>query len=202
MLLFRETCEKSALRYAIHRDQGDPAKEIIAESRYADIIITDAGISLSENFDGIPSALVKKLLTAAECPVIIAPESFEGIDEIIFTCDGSKSSLFAIKQFCYLFPQLDGKKVSLVQVDEDGVGTDKERQCLKEWLSSHYSSIGYVTLPGDAEIELMAYLLKKKNAIVVMGAYGRTAFSQYFRHSHAECLIETNNHSIFIAHRR
>jgi len=199
--IFKATCEKNGNRCNVHNDDGDPAKEIIIESRYADILIIEAGTCFSKKFDGIPTGLVKKVLTEAECPVIIAPETFDAIDEIIFTYDGSKSSMFAIKQFCYLFPALDDKKVSLVQVVEDDPATEDERQRLSQWLSSHYSSIGYISLLGDAENELVTLLVKKKNVFVVMGAYGRNSFSQYFKHSRAECLIETVSQAMFIAHR-
>ena len=37
---------------------------------------------------------------------VIAPFSFYGIDEIMLAYDGSASSVYAIKQFAYLFTEL------------------------------------------------------------------------------------------------
>ena len=193
---FKQACERRSTRYAVHRD----AKEIIRESRYADILVIDAETSFNKKFEGTPTAFTKDILTNAECPVVIAPENFEGIEEIVFTCDGSKSSMFAIKQFCYLFPQLDDKKVTLLQVNEEGKIAAEEKEQLKEWISSHYSSIGFETLHGDAETGLPGYLLKKKNAFIVMGAYGRNMLSLFFKHSRAEVLIKTITQAIFITH--
>ena len=39
ILLFREACENRSVNYRIHRDEGVPAAEMIAESRYADVIM-------------------------------------------------------------------------------------------------------------------------------------------------------------------
>ena len=197
---FNEACERRSTKHAVHLTAGDPAKEIVRESRYADIVIMEADMSFKKNFEGSPSAVVKDVLKDVECPVVIAPENFEGIEEIVFTYDGSKSSMFAIKQFCYLFPKLDDKKVTLLQVDDKNLCSAEERERLKEWLSSHYSSIGFETLRGDSKTELLASLLNKNNTFIVMGAYGRNTLSQFFQASHASLLIKTLNRAIFIAH--
>jgi len=198
--LFKDACDKRGVRYSVHRDSGDPAREIIRESRYADLLITDAETSFNRKFDGVPTEFVKDVLKDAECPVIIAPESFEFIDEIVFTYNASKSSLFAIKQFCYLFPELDDKKITVLQIEDDDDSTEPEKEKFKEWISGHYSSIGFETLKGDPETELFAHLLRKQKVFIVMGAYGRSNLSQLFKHSRADLLIKTVTQAIFIAH--
>ena len=194
--LFKNACEKRDVRFSIHRDAEGSVKEIISESRYADIVVAEVGTS----FDKKAEHFVKELLKEAECPVIVAPESFEGIDEIVFTYNGSKSSMYAIKQFCYLFPQLDDKKVTVIEVEEEEASSREERDKFREWLSGHYSSIGYNSVKGNTEAELFAALLLKKNVFIVMGAYGRGRLSSFFRHSTADLLVKTITQAIFIAH--
>lgn len=196
---FKQACERRGTRYAVHRDGGDPAGEIVQESRYADLLVVDGETSFQKKFEGTPTAFVKDVLAAAECPVIIAPGHFEGIEEIIFAYDGSKSSMFAIKQFTYLLPGLDDKKVTLLNVKNQETAAANELP-LKEWLSSHYSSIGFETLEGSTGTELLGYLLKKKNVFIVMGAYGRNMLSRFIKHSQAEIVIKTITQAIFIAH--
>jgi nucleotide-binding universal stress UspA family protein len=197
---FKEACESQSVRYSIHRDIGVPAKKIIAESRYADVMVVSAETSFTKNFEGVPPEFVKEVLKDSECPVIIAPESFDSIDEIVFTFNGSKSAVFAIKQFCYLFPQLEDKKVTVIEIEDEDLCSADEKEKFKEWLSSHYSSIGFEVLKGDTESELLAYLLRKKNIFIVMGAYGRSTVSQFFKHSRADLLIKTITQAIFITH--
>jgi nucleotide-binding universal stress UspA family protein len=197
---FKQACERRAASYAVHRHGGDPAAEIVQESRFADLLIVDAETSFRKRFEGSPTTFVKDTLAAAECPVIIAPDNFEGIEEIVFTWDGSKSSMFAIKQFCYLFPKLEDRKVTLLKVDKAKHTAEEDKAPLKDWLSSHYSSIGFETLQGDTETELLGYLLKKKNVFIIMGAYGRNMLSRFFKQSRAEIVIKTITQAIFIAH--
>ena len=200
ILLFREACEKRSVNYRIHRDEGVPAAEMIGESRYADVIVTDAATSFRKVFEGSPTRFVKDLLKDAECPVIIAPESFDGIDSVVFAYDGSRSAAFAMKQFTYLFPEFDDKRVIVFHVDEKETWTADEKQNLTGWLQNHYSAIAFETAGGDAGYELLAYLFRKKNVFIVMGAYGRSAFSRFFKHSRADLLVKTITQPIFIAH--
>lgn len=198
--LFSEACEKRSVGYAIHRNDGVPAKEMITESRFADVIVTDAATSFKKVFEGSPTHFVKDLLKDAECPVIIAPERFDAIDEIVFTYDGSASSVFAMKQFTYLFPELEDKKVTVFHVNEEAVWSEDEKKQLTSWVKNHYSAVGFDSRGGDATYELLAYLFLKKNIFIVMGAYGRSAFSRYFKHSTADILLKTITQPIFIAH--
>lgn len=197
---FKESCEKRSVNCSIHREEGVPASEMIEESRYADIIVTDAATSFKKVFEGTPTRFVKDLLKDAECPVIIAPERFDGIDQIVFAYDGSRSAAFAMKQFTYLFPELDDQKVTIFHVNDSAKWTAEEKRKLTGWLKNHYSAVSFETAGGDAGYELLAYLFRKKNVFIVMGAYGRSAFSRFFKHSRADILVKTITQPIFIAH--
>jgi len=130
----------------------------------------------------------------------LSPYSFDHIETILFTYNGTKSSVFAIKQFCYLFPELRQKKAVVVCVRNDGEGAIDEQFRMKEWLKNHYSGVEYVLLKGDPSDELFGYLIEKKDAIVVMGAFGRGTLSRFFKPSHARLVVKTINLPIFIAH--
>lgn len=200
IFFFREACLRRGVTGNVHRDRGIPADELIEESRFADLIIIDSETSFNKHYEGTPTEFVKDILKRAECPIIIAPENFDAIDEIIFTYDKSASSVSAIKQFTYLLPQLQNKKVTVVQVNTKGAwnGTDKYK--FREWLKEHYIDFHFEVEKGDSQIQLFNYLFNRKNIIVVMGAYGRNAISQLFKRSHADLLISTITQPIFIAH--
>jgi hypothetical protein len=141
--------------------QGEPLWAIIRESLYADIIVTD-GNTCFNGYNGWPSEFVKDLLENAKCPIVVAPFNFDGIDEIVFAYDGTDSSVFAAKQFIYLFPEFDETKITLLQVlkEEDADITEKEK--LKELLMMYYSAVHCDTLHGDADMELFKKFLDKK----------------------------------------
>jgi len=59
------------------------------------------------------------VIGSAQCPVVIAPSANTVVDEIVFCYDGSPSSLFAMKQFTYLLPELTDTKGTIVQVKKE-----------------------------------------------------------------------------------
>ena len=198
---FKKSCETKSIRCAVHIEKGDPASQIIRESRYADILIVAGDTGLEPVTEDIPTSFLSHILHHSECPVFIAPVSFAQTNQIIFANDGSKAAMYAIRQFSYLFPQLDDNKITVLQVrDGDNADPSAEHELLKGWLRTHYNSIGFMTIHGDTETSLLAYLVKKENAIVVLGAYGRSSLASVFRKSHADPLIRLLNQPIFIAH--
>ncbi len=198
--LFKETCIREGVNFIVHKDKGVPAVELIEETRFADMLIIDAETSFKKSYEGALTSFVKDILKNAECPVIIAPEAFDGIDEIVFCYDGSASSAFAIKQFTYLFGELNNKQATVIHVNEHSKEMHSIKYHFKEWLKMHYSNIVFEELKGDVEDELFYYLYKKTKSIVVMGAYGRSSISRLFKKSAADLVIKTVTQPIFITH--
>ncbi len=197
---FKEACEERGVNAYIHRDRGIPAAEIIEESRFADLIIIEPDMSFKKRLEGSPSGFVKDVLSETECPVMIAPQSFDGLNEIIFSYDGSRSSVFAIKQFTYLFPELSCKKVTVVEVNKTKELTLKAKPKILHWLKNYYSDVHVEILYGEPEEELFKYVFERRSIFLVMGAYGRNLVSSLLKESRAALIVKTTNLPIFISH--
>jgi hypothetical protein len=156
---FEGACLNRGVRASVNIDCGVPVKELIIESRFADLLIVDPELTS-----------VKELLAKSECPVVIAPYEFNGIDEILFVYDGTASSTFAIKQFAHLFPELGDMSITVAEIKtEKQVWPVLEKKKLGSFLQMHYSSIGFRVMQGNSGNELLSYLLNKKNVFVVSG---------------------------------
>lgn len=198
---FKEKCQVEEVPCVVHRDRGVPINELISESRFADIIIIDPETSFNKRYESNPTEFVREILKQTECPVMISPEIFDGVDSILFAYNGSSSSVFAIKQFTYLFPQLRETKVTVINVNEKAEWADPDKYVFAEWLKQHYSHVHFAALQGDADTALFDYLLRKQNTWIVLGAYGRSDVSRFFKHSRADLLIKGITQPIFIAHK-
>src|SRR5579863_3906339 len=132
--LFKEACENRGVCPCISRDRGIPASELIEETRFADLLIIEPSLSFRKKIQGSPTTFVKTILSQASCPVIVSPESFDGIDEIVFAYDGSDSSILAIKQFTYLFPEFNNRKINLLEVNKDNEFIIKNKHKIADWL--------------------------------------------------------------------
>jgi hypothetical protein len=197
---YKEASLNRGVNFSFFYASGSPATELLAETRYADFLVADAATSFNRIFEGTPTDFIKNILKSTECPVIVSPENFEAIDEIIFTYDGSASAVFAIKQFTYLFPQLHDKKINVVHVNDTGEWSDTNRFKLKDLLKNYYYDLHFDILKGNIYNSLIEYVFHKKNALVVMGAYGRNSLSRFFKPSRADLVIKTIPQPIFIAH--
>ncbi len=199
IVLFESACENRSVRCEMHRHKGAAIRELIEETRYADLLVISA-TSFSETFDGTPTKFVRDILETAKCPVVISPESHCEVGEIVFTYDGSMSAIFALRQFTYLFPEYKNKKATVVEVNKRGSAPPHEKQRIIEWLNAHYADVTFINLEGKPRDEIIGYLLSKKNLFVVMGSYGRGMLSNFFRTSTAQLVMKTLSLPIFIAH--
>lgn len=198
---FIDACERRGINCTTHRDYGIPHDEIITESRYADLLLIDVATTFSDKWEAIPTDFVKNILADAECPVIVMPVAFDGIEQLVFTFDGQPSSVYAIKQFTYLFPELKDQQVVVISINEEEVTPDpEERYKLKEWLHMHYKNIDFLATSGNVKAGLLELLLSRSRAFIVMGAYGRSAFSNLFNPSHANSILKMVSQPVFIAH--
>ena len=199
--IFKEQCEKGNVIYEIYEDKGEPIQEIIFESRFSDLLIIDPAINFQDREEDVPSHFTKEILLHAECPVLLTPDEFDEVEEIVCCYDGTASSVYAIKQFIYLFPFYSHRKITILEVDHKNAEEFNEsRRKLMYLLRCHFCSVLTKDLKGNAEEELFKYFFKQTGKIIVMGAYGRGSLSNLFRTSTAEMLIRMVDLPLFITH--
>lgn len=196
---FRNYYENHGVVAILHEDKGNPVEEIINESRYADILVIDAESDFTEK-EELPGSFARKMMAEAECPVIIAPQSFDGINEIIFAYNGSSSCMYAIKQFADLFTELLNLRITILEIHQPGQEPFLHNDKFKEWLETRFSNVHYLFLSGQTETELISFLLDKEKSFIIMGAYGRNALSNFFKRSTADVVMKISSQPIFIAH--
>jgi nucleotide-binding universal stress UspA family protein len=207
----KQACSKSIVRFKdacvvretpckVHRDRGVPFDELLVESRFADLLVVEAGMSFDINERNTPSSFVEKVLANAECPVIVAPSESTVINEVCFTYDGSPSSVYAMKQFTYLFPEWRSKKLSLLEVKSEGKLLT-ERFRVMEWLKEHYDNIDHNVVDGDDKVRLLELIMVKENCLTIMGAFARGGMFNFFKSGHGEKLLKVLSKPLFIAHR-
>lgn len=200
--LFTRECSYHAISSETYVDKGEPIQLVLQESRYADVLVLDPDLSFyNDSTDQLPTHFVKEILSRAECPVILAPAKDVDIREIVFCYDGSASAVFAVKQATYLFPEFRAVNVLLLAVKKsENEDTSEDERRMMAWLQAHYTHVTYTALNGTTKDQLLTYFLRKEKKLVVLGAYGRTALSNFFRPSAADTLVRTVDLPLFITH--
>jgi hypothetical protein len=198
---FEKLCQKNNIDYRVHKDFFDFAlPELKKETRFADIAILSSESFYKNLGTGVPNEYLKEILHSAECPVLVVPEKFNFPESNILAFDGSESSVYAIKQFAYLFPELSNNRTLLVYADEEEKAFP-QKIYIEELAARHFSNLTLFKLDMNPKKYFTSWIREKKSAILVCGAYGRASVSQLFKRSFVSDVISDHQLPLFITHR-
>jgi nucleotide-binding universal stress UspA family protein len=198
---FETLCQKNGIEYRIHEDAYDFAlPELITESRFADLLVIGSESFFESNQEGVNEYL-QEVLQKVECSVIVVPENFEFPNTTVLSYDGSSSSVYAIKQFAYLFPELSRQPTLLVYAHEDEKIEFPHENNIEELAARHFQDLTFLKLEINPSKYFAAWMNNKKGALLVAGAYGRSTISQVLRKSFIKSIIGAHKIPVFIAHR-
>ncbi len=144
---------------------------------------------------------MQDILHRSECPVIVVPEQYDFPKTNILSYDGSESSVYAIKQFAYLFPELTKRPTLLVYVHEDGKQEFPQQANIEELVARHFNDLTLMKLDMSPAKYFSSWINNRENALIVSGAFGRSAISQLLRKSLVSEVIAAHKLPVFIAHK-
>ena len=199
---FKSYCEKNGIEYRVHDDLGGDALDILKlETRFADLMVLGSETFFKDVEMSTPGEYLKDVLRDTECPILLLPEAYSFPEKLILTYDGGKQSMYALKQFAYIFPELCHKEATLVYgstKNEDLPNMDM----MEEFASRHYSNLNILKLDADPKKYFNTWLANNKNAMVISGAFGRTDVSMLFSKSFMTEVIAEHKVPVFIAHEK
>jgi hypothetical protein len=199
---FEERCTHAGMQFRIHKDNEQMAiSSLIEETRYADVLLLSSELFYKNVQKEQPNFYLEEVLKKAECPVFLIPEDFKPPEQTILAYDGSQSSVFAIKQFGYLFPRLAEKETNLLFISRHEEKKLPGYPMITELLSGHFPSLNMQNLVQVEKRNFAAWMEKQPNSYIVLGAFSRGMVSELFRRSFASDLIHDTRMPIFISHK-
>jgi nucleotide-binding universal stress UspA family protein len=200
--LFTKRCQGNGIDFRVHDDYYDFAiPELKKESRYADLLIIGSEKFYESSGVHSPNQFLKNALHDVQCPVLLVPEKFEFPENIILAFDGSEDSVFAIKQFAYLFPRLTNKETFLLFISEDPDDDFPDKVQIEELAARHFKKLTLWQLHISPRKHLRQWLQDKNTSLLVSGSYGRSGLSQLFSRSFMKDVIADHRLPVFIAHK-
>lgn len=197
---FSKFCKDNFIAYKVHKDMYDSAIPVLnKETRFADLMLIGSETFYKNGIAYGSNQYLKEALHKTECPVVIVPEKFEFPNRVILAYDGSASSVFAIRQFTYLFPELCDKKAILIYTgdDEDEI---PDQLLIDELVSRHFRDVSTIKISGDDSKHFEHWLDKQPNPLLVCGSFGRSVVSELFNQSFVMDIIKKYKTPVFIAH--
>jgi nucleotide-binding universal stress UspA family protein len=197
---FEDFCSKYSIRHSATKALYDLAlPELHKETRFSDLVIVGSE-TFYNNIGSEHSEYLKEALHTAECPVIVVPEKYKFPESNILAYDGTESSVFAIKQFMYLFPEFTDNPTTLVTTNPSSDYLEKKAQ-IQDLVSAHFSKLSFLSLDINPKKYFATWMSEKKYSILVCGAFSRSLVSQLFRQSFVEDVLRDHKIPVFISHR-
>jgi hypothetical protein len=191
--VFETYCRDAAVRYEIKRIHHRHLDTLTDGSEFADLVIMPEA-NENELFS------FKSFLTSVRCPVILVSASHQQIEQLVFAYDDRFPGMHALKMFSYLLPAFRQLPATFVSVVPPDVRDIDYRTEITSWLAHHYPQASIQVLQGNERDVLPAFIETQTNALVVMGAYGRSSLSLLFRESMANVVMQKTAASVFVAH--
>lgn len=191
---FKDKCNQFNIPCKIEIDQTVSIPHLIELSSFSDLIIADSRADSDEyNF--------KDILSDSHCPVLLVPWDTEPAEKIFLAYDGTNTSMYAIKMFSYIFPELRSLPVQFFHIATGDMAEIPHLSAIKDWISTHFSTVNYELLSGNTRKGLVEHVKQDSGKIIiVMGAYSRSSVSRLFLKSMIEPVINETNASLFITH--
>ncbi len=199
MLRFEALCKSNAIDFKTHEHFYQLATpELLKETRYADLLVLG-----SEKFFRGDMTYLTDILHETECPVLVVPEECPFPERLVLAYDGSRESVFAIKQFSCLFPELCGLPTTLVYVctASDRNKSIPDEPYIRELAARHYSDLDIRRLELDSKNEFNAWLSGIPAPLLISGSFSRSFFAQIFRESFTQKVVGSYLIPVFIAHK-
>ena len=197
---FAQACQKNCIEYRAHKDLFDSSiHQLSKETRFADLMIIGSETFYTNELINGSKEYLKDALHTTECPVIIVPEDFKFPQSIILAYDGSASSVFAIKQFANLFPEMCDLKTILIYAGDDKHHIP-DQVLIEDLTARHFCDLTITKLSSDNTNNLPNWFYQHKNSLVVSGSFGRSRLSEIFKKSFAFDFIIENKTPVFITH--
>jgi len=202
IMKFEQLCRKEGIEYRVHKDFYDLAMpELKKESRFSDLMIISAQHFYEENGEDAPNHYLINALQEMECSVIVVPDEYEFPGVNIIAYDGSEASVFAIKQFAYLLPELCTNPTLLTYLHPDASEKIPFEPYIEELAARHFSDLTVSKIELDARKYFTTWISEKKSALVISGSFGRSSFSQMLKRSFLAEVIKQHLIPVFIGHK-
>jgi len=198
---FESRCQHAGMEFRTHKDTDLFAlEELQKETRFADLMILSVELFYNNIGDEQPNDYLKRVLRQTECPVMLVPETFELPNKVMLAYDGKPDSVFAIKQFTYLFPHFYQWETRLITLEEEGESIPHQ-ELIQELATKHFSNLTIEAVTSVTEKTFDAWVSDQTDHIIVSGAFGRSELSTLFHKSFISRLIEQHCVPVFVTHR-
>ena len=198
---FQSLCLRHHIECRVHQEPEEYSISILKkESRFADLLILGSESFFVQPGGSKLNGRLKNALHEVECPVIVVPEKYTFPERNVIAYDGSASSVFAIRQFTYLMPELCQHPTLLLYVRQSKKEILPYEDEILELTARHFPNLEVLKVDFDPKIYFTTWISSSKFPILVSGSFGRNPLSTAFNKSFVQDVLEEHLLPVFISH--
>ena len=198
---FSLRCAEAGVASKVLEDTGTPAARILLESQRYDVIILGQQTYFQFTTQDTPCRTVYEVLKGSPRPVVTAPERLGDPGSVVVAYDGSLQAARALQAFQAL-GLADGQRVHLVSVHTDAAAATAATERAADFLRLHEveAERHVVVADGSPARVILDRAVQLNAGLLVMGAYGRSAFVEFFLGSVTRTLLDECPIPMFLYH--
>jgi hypothetical protein len=198
----KKRCRENGIAFRSHFDITDfGLPELEIQTRFSDLMIISSEKFYQDIVGEDPEDYLRDVLRTAECPVVIVPEHYEFPLRNVFAYDGSTASLFAARQFMYLFPKLCWHHPSTIVYAKEDPDEIPLESGIRELAEVHLPSHDFLKLDMDQKRHFSDWIGGQKRSILVGGFTGRPKIGKLFGKNALNEVIAEHSLPVFMARR-
>ena len=180
---------------------GEPEDQILQESQRFDLLLLGRQTRFHFETEPRDSSLVPTVLKGSVRPVVVVPEKPAAGECVVLATDGGPGSARAAWAFVHsgLMAQMP---VQVVSVSKDPGEAARAVDRLGELLRWHGRTVVEHTLEPESSISsiLLQEVTRRKAAMLVMGAHGRSALKEWIFGSTTREVVNGSPVPVFLTH--
>lgn len=158
-------------RLIFQRPEGASVKELLHDTRYADVLIISRENFLTNiSYKGQTMPL-SQALAEAQCLVLVVPAAWKALQEIMLIFDGHAASFAAIKKLVTAFPSLClslPTTLIVVQSKKLSLFSRQEEKMLIDYLKFHCHNLAVHKVCSASSHTIQAAMALNHNALLVI----------------------------------
>ncbi|MAX79543.1 MAG: hypothetical protein CL843_05120 [Crocinitomicaceae bacterium] len=144
-------------KFTLHKQVGNNNEVFMWKCTYADLMVATQS-SYDSLIAGTPDQGALLIKNQNCSPIVVVPDDFEKIDNILIAYNAKKSGVSSIKQFCYLFENFClSYDVNLLSIFEDGVNpfSMREERLFVDYLKQHCQRLAVHKYIGGEQTDIL-----------------------------------------------
>ncbi|GBD89533.1 universal stress protein family protein [bacterium BMS3Abin04] len=194
---FTELCMNDNVNYNLEESKGIPSDWILKKAKFYDLVLMGMRTYFELENPDKAGDTIKKVLNHSVIPILVVPENYVDIQNVLIAYDGSMQATRALHGFVRLARVLNFN-VKLVNSTSDKKYAEFLRTNLKEFFEAYgIKNVEFIHTEENI-IDIIDDKFYRKNDLFVIGAHSKNAVKEFFIGSLTRYLIDKNDKPIFL----